>query len=80
METKWEVTYILDSDLNGLNVVYFIPHPLFDRKEGKYSYEEALSVGNFIGEYKVPQFNDKLEGWLEFKTKLNEEIYNLFKK
>jgi len=79
-ELKWEVSYILCDDRCSLNILSFIPFPGFGEKEGRFTSEERAVVSKFIGNYPVPQFNDKFEGWEEFRDKLNEEIYNLFKK
>ena len=77
---KWDFSYVLTDDRSGLNTIQYIPHPLFEGREGRYTSDEVSVVIKFIHNYKVPQFNENLNGWIEFKEKLNQEIYNLFKK
>lgn len=77
---KFSVGYVLNSDLRSLTTVTLIPCPAFGEAEGKYSYEEALTVSNFISKYDVPQFSDNVDRWSEFRDKLNKEIYNIYDK
>jgi len=79
-DKKWDISYCLSNELDSLITLTCTTHPLFDGKEGPYTYEEVLKIGKFIHEYPCPKFNNKLDGWDDFKSKLNEEIYNLFKK
>jgi len=80
MEHKWEVSYILCDDRCSLNTLSYIPLPAFGEGEGRFNSEQRADVVKFIGNYTVPKFNEKFEGWEEFRDKLNEEISNLFKK
>lgn len=80
METKYNVGYVLNSDMCSLSTVSLLPVPAFGEGDGRFSLEERDIVVNFIGNYDVPMFNDNFDGWEQFKAKLNEEIYNLFKK
>ncbi|WP_298838893.1 hypothetical protein [uncultured Clostridium sp.] len=80
MENKWCVRYVLCSDRCSLNTLSLIPFGGFGEGEGKYTSEETSVVVKFIGNYKVPQFDDKFSGWEEFRDKLNKEIYNIYGK
>lgn len=80
METKFEVSYVLNSDLCSLTTLSFIPMSSLGEGEGRYTSEERAVVSKFIGDYEIPKFNNDLDGWYEFRVKLNEDIYNLFKK
>ena len=79
MENKWIISYMLRSDLCSLQTMQIVACPEFN-EVGRFNDIEIKEVVNLIYKKQVPQFSERLEGWELFRSELNNEIFELYKK
>jgi hypothetical protein len=85
MNKNYIVSYVLDSDNTGINIITFIANPAFD-EVGQYTSDEAEKVVDFLRKQKVPEFKDEYKWggktykeWDEFVKKNKIKIKELLK-
>lgn len=79
MESKWIISYVLNSDEKSLSTLQLLANSDFN-EVGRFTSEEAKNVIKLIHKEPVPDFSKSLEDWDEFNKKLKTKIFNLYKK